>query len=418
VFKSKVHSLPPSITKIVLTFVAGAVLALFAAWFFFSTGEERGPEGQGQPEQFTEVVLSGLPALKRRWEEADAEGIYGTARWTCGELPNSPHAAPAFLVCNSHYMECWARGQAGSPAEIPVRVGEKNFHLQLLPEFPAQSSLATGARHGSWATRASLGSPYVPASGLMVVVGVREMPGQRWPMILEDVCRGVELPVRRYSYGPRAERGERIVEMDWDNDGRRLLIDRFPVSFADVNQWLLATRREQPTFEKDRTRWPLPANALSVVEQEAFCAWHGKRRLEAHLWDAATFLPANVERPFPAFVVKSVLPWTRDRRDTFFDTAKENPDWIPTAADCGRVYVKECVGRFPYRPHATDNVTWMGIHHVMGGVPERVRNPIESSKVQSLSSVRLPAADPRHQLGLRGPSTESGAFRCYREEAP
>lgn len=405
---SKDHSLPPSITKIIALFALGVVLAILTLWLWRTK-----PFLSDEPEQsFTEVVLSGLPKLIERWQLGDQEGLFGGEKWKCSELPASPHVAQAYLSCNPHYLECWARGEAGIPAEIPVVLGDKTFHLRLSNSFP-------NSRHGKWVTRAELNVPHVPLSGLLVEVEVKEMPGKSWPMILDDSCRGSALPQRRYSYGPRPEKRERPHEMDWDTDGRNIIIDKFLVSRSDVNTWWQATAKPAPLPETNAKLWALPAIGLTETERSEFCAWHGKKVMEAHLWDAATMNPPNIDRPFPEFVVKSWLPWTRDRRGTFFEEAALNPDWEPRAIDCALAYVKECQGKFPYLPHETDNVSWMGIYQVLGGTPEYLRNPVEPELELKASSQFLSAADPLHQLGRRIPAADTAmGFRCYREDYP
>ena len=140
--------------------------------------------------------------------------------------------------------------------------------------------------------------------------------------------------------------------------------------------------------------------------------------MEAHLWDAATLTPPDINRPLPEFIVKPWLPWTRDRRGTFFEKAFKDRDWKPTAVDCGLAYVKDCIEVVPYRPYHSDNVSWMGIFHVLGGEPERFRNTVEPNLVIKGSHRYLNANDSAHQLGVRLKDRDKAAFRCYREVFP
>ncbi len=414
---AKGPSLPPSITRITLFFALGAGLALLAVWLLWNPPLSWRSKEDKAPERFTETVLSAMPALVQRWREGDLEGHYGTSRWNCPELPANPAVAPGFFQCNPHYLECWARGLAGAPPFIETGSGEDKRRVRLKAVHPEEPLFGKGPRHGRWITRAGEGKPALPVSGLWVELEVEGQAGS-WPVVLED-CRGVPLEERRYSYGPRPERHERVVEMDWDNEGRRLFIDKYLVSRADLNQWILAMKPEGVVPEADPLRWPLPAVGLTPAQQTAFCAWHGKRRLDAHLWDAATMLPGSPSRPFPDFVVKPWLPWTRDRRGTFFEAAGANPDWAPRSSDCALAHVGECEGKFPYRPHQSDNVAWSGVYHVLGGEPERFRNVLEPTLTVRASSRRLPAASSDHQLGRRRADDGSPVgFRCYREALP
>ena len=384
-------------------------------FFWWTRATPHSVEVQKEQELFTEIVLSGLPKLLERWQEGDLEDNFNSPDWSCDELPKNTSMAPAYFQCNPHYMECWARGKTGAPASIPVKLGSKTYQVRLRDVFPAVKTFASGDRHGQWVTRGELGNPIAPWEGLLVEVGVEGNP-KSWRMILEDNCHMQELPERRYSYGPRAEHRERVKEMDWDSAGRKIFIDKFLVSRGEVNQWILRAGPPGQQLEDDHTKWALPHTGLSREEKIAYCAFNSKRWMEAHLWDAATMTPSNLKRPFPEYIVKPWLPWARDRRDSFFEKA-EDPDWQPQWQDCAQAYVLECAGKFPYQPHASDNVSWLGIYQVLGGEPERFRNPIEANLDIKASRRTLAAKDQGHQLGRRfAEEALPTAFRCYREE--
>jgi hypothetical protein len=353
-----------------------------------------------EEDRMTEVVLSAMPQLLERWQEGDREGKFKKSSWACGNLPFSPHVAPAFLKCQPRYLECWARGEAGVPGFLSVTLGDKKYEVRLRKSFPEG--------HLQWVTRSELGRADLPIAGALVDVDVKGLG--HWPMILEDTCRDTYLPERIYSYGARPERDTRPVEMMWDNIGRKIFIDKFLVSNADVELW-----RKKPAASNELA---LPAIDLTNKEQEAYCAWRGARRMEAALFDAATMTPADLSRPTPEFIVKPWLPWTRDRRGTFFEKALQNPDWKPTATDCSLAFVAGCDKVATYQPHHTDNVAWSGIFQVLGGEAEIFRNPIEPDHVARLSSRRLPANDDGHQLGRRVGRAIAAGFRCYREVFP
>jgi hypothetical protein len=355
---------------------------------------------ESSKDRMTEVVLSAMPALVERWQEGDREGKFQKTSWSCGHLPYSDHVAPAFLRCQPRYLECWARGEAGVPPFLSVKVGSENFEVRLRKSFPSG--------YAQWLTRAEVGRADFPLAGVLVDIEVKGLG--HWPVVLEDTCRDTFLPERVYSYGARPERHEQSLEMMWDNIGRWIYVDKFLVSRADVELW-------DKKVVKDLSTIALPATHLTEEEQENYCASRGARRMEAHLWDAATMTPTDLQRATPEFIVKPWLPWTRDRRGTFFEKALQDENWQPLASDCATAYVAECEKRFPYQPHHTDNVAWSGIFHVMGGESEFFRNPIEPNKTARLSSRRLPATSEDHQLGRRG-TTQTAGFRCYREVFP
>jgi len=382
------------------------LLAILTVWFWQRTSS---PQIESEENDvLTEVVLSGLPQILERWQEGDREGKFQKSSWACGDFPFSENVAPAFLRCQPRYLECWARGEAGVPESLSVSLGNKQYKIRLKKSFPAESWLGEGERYTRWVTRSDLGVTGIPNAGVLVDIEVEGVG--HWPLILEDTCRDTYLPERIYSYGPRPERDTRPLEMVWDNLGRKIFIDKFLVTNADVGLW--QKKKIKPEV------LALPALDLSIKEQEAFCAWRGARRMEAHLWDAASMTPPDINRPLPEFIVKPWLPWTRDRRGTFFEKALKDRDWKPTAVDCGLAYVKECNGVAPYRPYHSDNVSWMGIFHILGGEPERLRNTVEPSLVIKGSHRYLSAKDTTHQLGIRLKDREAAAFRCYREVFP
>lgn len=399
---NKGPSLPISIPKILASLALGIAVAILFLWILLAS--TRDDEVSETEDVLTEVVLSSLPEIRERWEQGDREGAFTKDRWACEDLPFSPNVAPAFLRCQPRYLECWARGKAGASESLSVKLGQKTYKVRLAPAFPEQSWLGSGKRHGHWITFSDTGL----TTGLLVDIVVEGVG--HWPVLLEDTCRDSYLPERVYSYGARPERGTRPTEMLWDNVGRRIFVDKFLVSRADVGLW----KKEKVAL----TELALPALDLTSEQQEAYCAWRGARRLEAHLWDAATMTPPDPNRPFPEFIVKPWLPWTRDRRGTFFEEALKNTEWKPTRLDCARAFVKECEGVADYMPHHADNVSWMGVYHVLGGEAERFRNPVEPKLVARASNRRRSARSEKHQLGVREKTSERLGFRCYREVFP
>jgi hypothetical protein len=356
---------------------------------------------QSQEELTTQLIQSAMPELLRRWQEGDREGHYFKKSWNCADIPASPHISAEFFQCQPRYLECFAKGEAGVSPFLTVSLGEKTYRIKLKRSQP-------GNKFSQWITRSEWGQPDLPLAGLLIELEVEGLGS--WPVILEDTCRDSYLPERIYSYGARAEKDSRPLELEWDNFGRTIFIDKYLVSHADYELF--------SKIPADLKKLALPVTGLTAMEQEAYCASRGARRLEAHLWDAATMTPVDQSRPAPQFIVKPWLPWTRDRKGTFVEEALLNPDWKPKRSDCRRAFVHECKGKFLYRPYDSDNVSWMGIFHVLGGEPEMFRNTFEPSLVLKLSSRDLPAMAREHQLGMRGKLESRAGFRCYREVYP
>lgn len=393
--RKKGQSLPISIPKILLSFTLGVGAAVLFLLSYKSTKEKPQIE---EINILTEVVLSAIPMIQERWTGGDIEGKWGSKDWTCRNLNHSESVAPAFLKCRPAYLECFARGQAGVSPVFKV-IHEKN-------EYSVQLKALSDGRFGKWMTKKDLSDENLPASGLLIHLEVQGLGV--WPVILEDVCRDQYLPQRFYSYGGRSERGENQFEMLWDNFGRTLFVDKFPVSKSDWYDW------NQGEYPLDSA---LPVLNISVEEQENYCASRGARRLDVLIWDAATMTPPDLKRDRPQFITKPLLPWTRDRKGTFFEKALINPDWRPELSDCRKAYVKECA-TFPYRLHETDNTSWTGVSHVLGGVAEQMRNSVEPEFLFKSSTRFESARSPLHKLGKRIKDSKDFSFRCYKEIYP
>ncbi len=347
------------------------------------------------PLSLTEVVLSAIPQIQERWSEGDIEGHWNTDKWKCRTLPQSENISPGFLKCQPAYLDCFARGEAGVEPYFKITQENKIINVQF--------KLLSNGSFGKWISKAEMREENFPVSGLLVHL---EVEGQGiWPVILEDTCRDQFLPQRFYSYGARAEKGENHLEMMWDNFGRFIFVDKYLVSRMDWSLWKNTSMPQDPA---------LPVTGIEISEQEAYCSSRDARRLDAIIWDAATMTPPDLKRDRPQFIAKPWLPWSRDRRDTFFETALNDPEWRPTMSDCKKAYVKECTS-FSYRPYDMDNISWMGVNHVLGGTPEMMRNSVEPALIYKSSSKFESARSPAHQLGIRTEKTNESGFRCYRE---
>lgn len=393
--RKKGQSLPISIPKILLSFAIG----VGAAVLFLVSKKISSPYSQNLSEpSLTEVVLSAIPQIQERWSEGDMESHFATAKWACRSLAANEHISRGFLKCQPAYLECFARGEAGLDPTFKVTLQKKEYAVKLRELSPG--------RYGQWLSKSDLLDENLPVSGLLVQLEVKDLGV--WPVILEDTCRDQFLPQRFYSYGARPEKGENPLEMMWDNFGRNIFVDKYLVSRMDWALWKKMPAPNDPS---------LPITGVTINEQEAYCASRGGLRLDALLWDAATMSPVDLKRDRPQFITKPWLPWSRDRRETFFDLALKDPDWRPTLSDCKKAYVKECQG-FPYAPYEMDNISWMGVSHVLGGTPEIMRNSVEGELVYKASSKLESVRSLAHQLGVRRAQGAESAFRCYREIFP
>lgn len=406
----------PSITKILIFTALGAIGALFAFRFLMSS-----PVGQSERAQtqlFSEVILSAIPSIQEKWTDGITEKNQRETEKCVMSYGKGKHYSAAFSKCNPQLMECLLK------REIPLTYLDKTYHVRGRASFDAISGFSDEKRFTQVIARSTENRPHLPVLGLMIDLEVKELPGMSWKMILENTCQDTYLPERFYSYGKKND----PWEMEWDNVGRNIYIDKFLVSRLDINWWVSTEKKSEKYFTQNPEEWPLPALTLNLTEQEEYCAWLGKRRMEAHLYDAATFMPGSLNQPFPDFIFKTWSYWERDKSKTFFlskDKLKEG--------DCTRAWVKGCAEKFPFRPFDTNSATWMGIYQTSGGEMEALKNTIDHTQTLELSSYYLERNSEFHQLGSRGEWNGEGmdrddfrlpanviipkgvGFRCYRE---
>jgi hypothetical protein len=356
------------------------------------------------------VIRAAGPAVLRLWQEGDR--FFPKEGPRCDdEIWHEKTVGRSYYQCNPHFWQCyWQGGVTATPA-FPVDLFGQTFHVVATPAFAPVPALSSAPRYYSLFRRREPGFPH--HYGYVVELTVRELPGFSQSLILSDACRDTYLPERLYGYGKvKDKRSEGFV---WDNFDRNLFLDRYYVTNRQVNEWRLLTN-QTAKLERDRRRWPRPA-VLPLAEQEAYCAFYGKRLLEAKLFDAATMPPAEPKNPLPTKVPRPETPWQRDLSRSFLGTARANPDYQLTPLDCHLAQVQGC----PETHFTTDSATWMGIHHALGFSPESLANFVEPALNLKPSSRFYAPASEWHELGVRAswdgaPDPKRPvAFRCYEE---
>lgn len=362
---------------------------------------------------FTQVILAAKPKLQRLWEEGDR--YFPKEGTQCpSEIQHEKNVGRSYYQCQPHFWQCyWEQGVTKNPA-IEIDLFGQTFHVVAKANFEPIAAYSSSPRYYKMFKRTSPGLDL--HYGHIVEVGVLEIPGFTQPMILSDSCRDTYLPERVYGYGRVQDRREN--GFIWDNFGREIYLDKFYVTNQQVNEWRILKGEESKVIS-DRKLWPKPA-LISLSEQKDFCAFFGKRLLEAKLFDAATMSPADLKNPKPDKVLRPDTPWQRDHARSFLGMARINPDYQLTPLDCQLAQVQGCAEKY----FTTDSATWMGLHFALGFYPESLVNDLETEKNLKMSSRFLPPASEWHQLGAlsqwSGEQKENMpvAFRCYEEVVP
>lgn len=214
-------------------------------------------------------------------------------------------------------------------------------------------------------------------------------------LILEDSCTGVELPQRRFSFNANGK------EIRWDNFDRHIYIDRYPVSFRDIQEWQEATGMKLQNLNLDELairQRHLAVQGLNAQEMRSYCRYRGKRLATAQIFEAASYHPRDRKKVRPSRIVKTPYPWSIYRKSDFLFKARKNRINV-THEDCRKAYVKECTQLIEPENYNDGIPTWSGVFDTIGGVPEYFENEFNPKQNFFVSNVNLPASSLWHELG-------------------
>jgi hypothetical protein len=361
---------------------------------------------------FTQVIEAAKPQILKLWEEGDR--FISKSGTKCDEeILHDNSVGRSYYQCNPHFWQCfWQNGIKSDPT-ITVDLFGQTFHVVARANFEPISQISAAPRFYQAFKRSEPGLQL--EYGYVVELEVREIRGLSQPLLLSDTCRDTYLPQRIYGYGKVKDR--RDEGFIWDNFDRHLFLDKFYVTNRQVNEWKIL-KGGPTTIETDRSKWPKPA-LITKKDQSNYCAFYGKRVLEAKLFDAATMSPSELKNPLPEKVSRPDTPWQRDISKSFLGMSRINPDYQLTPLDCQLAQVQGCQEKY----FSTDSSTWMGLQFALGFYPEHLTNSIDPKMNLKMSSRFLAPASNWHELGMlshwdgkQDPSLPV-AFRCYEEVA-
>ncbi|MGE3610348.1 MAG: hypothetical protein AB7I27_12220 [Bacteriovoracaceae bacterium] len=361
---------------------------------------------------FAQVIEASTPQILKLWEEGD-KYISKSGIKCPSEIDFQKNIGRSYYQCQPHFWQCYWEGGVRQEVNLNVDLFGQKYRVYAKPSFDPIPEYSNQSRYYQFIKNSftDLNLKY----GILIELGVREIPGFSQTMLLTDTCRDVYLPERIYGYGKVSDKKDN--GFIWDNFDRKIFIDRFYVTNQQVNEWRVYSNQKDKLIA-DRKLWPLPA-LLNLKEQKKYCAFLGKRVLEAKLFDAAAMTPADTKNPYPEKVIRPQAPWQRDLSKTFLGMARINQDYQLTPLDCQLAQVEGCSEKF----FSTDSASWMGMNYSLGFYPESLINFVEPKKNIKLSSRFLPPSSEWHELGLL--STWDGeqgdlkvAFRCYEEVSP
>ena len=235
-------------------------------------------------------------------------------------------------------------------------------------------------------TRSNVSHSHMKPSGVAVVIEDKQSKEQL-DLFLTDSCHEVYLEQRIYAYGEPPESKD-VQDYRFDNFDQHLYLDRHLVTNAQINDWILFGNSDFTKglkISKGNDLF-LPAVNLTELQMQNFCSFKGKQMMMAHLFDAATFLPMDLEDKTPAKNLRSPYYWTKKKSEY--------------KSDCSLLYAEECLLKEPYRLNSS-SPSWAGVMDSMGGVFEAFRNPIDPDSNLKATSFYFPFKSQWHKLGFR-----------------
>ncbi len=247
-------------------------------------------------------------------------------------------------------------------------------------------------------------------------------------LFLADQCHEVFLQNRTYAYGEEIlekKSSEETEDYRFDNFNQNIYIDQHLVMNSELNEWI---DFGNPNFteglkKSDNKDYFLPATSLTYSQMENYCSFKGKQLMQAHIFDAATFLPMDLNDINPKNNNRSPYYWTKKKSEF--------------KSDCSLIFAKECLQKKNFKINST-SPTWAGLTDSMGGPFEVFRNPIDPESNLKAASYYFNFKSPWHKLGFRAswdgedfdlrhfdfkginpeiiPQKFQVGFRCMREE--
>ena len=303
-----------------------------------------------------EELLQNSSEIHRVWWEGEDSKEWGEVKENCLKKWNIKSDFDESLMrCNPKLIQCVSEFSKNKKLKIendPVLVGKSNSTIINLDE-----------------------------GGYLFTIK-HSKTGRMINFILKNFCHEKYLEPRIYAYG---EIPKKISEdFQFDNLEQDIYFDSHLVLNFELEDFLKATNSFSGDYHSED--WFLPAGKVKLETMEKYCNFHGKELMSAEIFDAATFLPNEMENKKPDVVLRSPYFWSKK--------TKENLD------NCNLIFSSECLATNKYKTNFV-NPTWAGLFDSMGTYMEAFRNPIEPDNNLKASSFYLPRNSKWHRLGKR-----------------
>lgn len=339
-----------SISKI-LVFVVVILLLPGILYYFYSSSDQA---YKSRKLSFDEDLSEFLTQLNKRWRYGDIEANWNAGKIVCSDIPKSiGDLNPEFLKCNPAYLKCWLSGLI--EGLDPVVKGENHSFV---------------------------GDPKSIAilnKGDVKIDFVEQSTKREFSVKLERNCHQAFLPQKVYSSGPDGNSPDL-----WDNYGREIFIDQYYVSHWDMQMY----KSKKFTVTKDSLN---PVLNLDISEQKKYCFSRGRKLLQNHIFEAATYFPSVYK---DGYLFKSKVPWAK------VINAEELREF--KKSNCDKIFTKECEKEKKWVNKSPLSASWIGIYHSLGSHLESFENLFNRNANLKISSSVVPVRSLWNFNGRRG----------------
>jgi len=203
-----------------------------------------------------------------------------------------------YLRCNPEYLKCRFQNN--------TKDWNIDFFSEKFPQLgysPIYKSLSHNTAY--------------PIKGLELALVIND---QKQLIFLENECRKIYLPQRRYLY----LHSDIKEKWYWDNFKRFIYIDQYMVRNQDIKEWLTVTAQ----VVRENLKKYAPATELTIQEMKNYCSFVGGHLLQAHIYDAAAIYPKQPDDPKPETITAGPYPWTTNRMSEELFLFQKNPKHI------------------------------------------------------------------------------------------
>lgn len=390
------------------------ILAILAGLaYFFSRKKQDSDLGQHSASHSSMALILAAEQIERYWQNGQwPENVYKCDQLTelISYLKTHELKIERFLQCEPQALECFLKMMSKEPLSI-LTSDRQDWQIQAVAVH--EDEILVTRYHEdlevSSASKLFFFQLFEPKARLSHLFSI------------EDSCLDHRLREGLHPYSEPKPVGEDFI---WDNRHRAIYIDRFLVSQGQFYDWIQNAKFNHPfkinSQNSGLERFKIAAD-IPLEWQRRYCEAQGKTLAQSHILDGASFFPAQLQSDQIMIYPRGPYPQGRRKLDAYLGEIMDKPDLeIDLPKLCKEAFTAECLkhyqallSRFP------SGLSFQGIEHVLGGMPEASINKIEPEQRVRLSSFYFNARDPIHRLGKRfawdGERFESAFFDLDQE---